>query len=230
MRAKDETPDRLTRGIMTVSSVFEQVSGLLVSLVAFNDEVHLLMPLTEDYEALFLQLEGLQRTQMVNGGSDLQGALKYVYSYVSNRFNTSSTVLLITDGEVKYSFLNRLGNQFNQKQIPIIIFPVGTREGSKLVDNKGELIVKADGTPVITFRNDTFIEKFSTANGGFIVDNKDLTTITKTIDFLTKKQKQAGNETFYRQKKDRYLLMIMISLISLKTIIFIRAIKWRNTF
>ena len=70
----------------------------------------------------------------------------------------------------------------------------------------------------------------STASGGFVVDENDLTTITKAIDFLTEKQEQAGNETFYIQKKDRYLLMTMISFLSLITTIFIRVIKWRDTF
>ena len=230
MKAKDETPDRLTRGIMTVSSVVEQVSGLQVSLIAFNDEAHLLMPLTEDYEALFLQLKGLQQAPLLNGGSDLESALNYVYSYLSNRFNTSSTVLLITDGEVQYSYFDRIGTQFNRKQIPIIIFPVGTSKGANLVDSKGELKVQPDGKPIVTVRNDTSIDKVSTASGGFVVDENDLTTITKAIDFLTEKQEQAGNETFYIQKKDRYLLMAVISFLSLITTIFIRVIKWRDTF
>ncbi len=101
-----EVPDategktRLIRAKEIVKSVTEALSGIYVSLVAFQSDAILQVPKTLDYFYFWISLDNLQSEETKDGGTNLINMKEFIENeYGKNNQKIRQSVVVLTDGE-----------------------------------------------------------------------------------------------------------------------------------
>ena len=129
MDATDMMPSRLLRAILQIGSFLEQVKTDRIGIIAFAGTATLQCPLTDDYEAVRIVLNGLNSNTVEIPGTDIGSALRLA----ENAFpegSKSKTLVLISDGEDLQHSALREARILKTKGIRVYTMGVGSPEGT----------------------------------------------------------------------------------------------------
>ena len=99
MLADDIKPDRLSRARFEITSLLSRLEGDRVSLVPFAGDAFVLCPLTTDYSALALFMDGVDTDIISQPGTNIARALKVGTEAFDRKEREYRVMILITDGE-----------------------------------------------------------------------------------------------------------------------------------
>ena len=99
MLVEDTEPNRLERARGEIFDFLRVVQGDRVALVPFSGAAFIQCPLTLDYAALQMFLDGLEPDLVPVPGTDLGAAIEKALSALDFNVTTDKVILLITDGE-----------------------------------------------------------------------------------------------------------------------------------
>jgi Ca-activated chloride channel family protein len=128
MLAIDYQPNRLERAKFKISDLLDANPRARTALIGFAGSAHTIVPLTEDYEIIRTQLDGLGPNLMPIPGTNLRAALTLADS-LAERTRAPGTVLLFTD-EFSDSTA-AIVHQFRQSSAQqLVLVPMATESGA----------------------------------------------------------------------------------------------------
>jgi Ca-activated chloride channel family protein len=138
-----------------------------VGIVAFADDVEVLLPITSDYKMAESKLRSLSPSLIANQGTDIGEALEVaLLSFSNNTRNARNrVVILITDGEAHDNRALEAAKRAASDGIIICCIGIGNPEGTTLQID-GEYVQNEDGKYVVTKLNEALLQEIAAVGDG----------------------------------------------------------------
>jgi Ca-activated chloride channel homolog len=230
MLADDVDPSRLSRSLSVIRSVSRQMPAGRFGLVAFKGEAVVLLPLTEDLNALEAVLDGISPQLVSTPGTDLERGLETAIGAFPEGTNAHRAILLISDGESLSGAPARVAATARSLGIPVLSIIAGTLDGSTLPAVGGSIITDEAGRPVISRAMPRVLESIaeSTASRSVWLDNLEVVGIV--TDNLLAHVDRRESSGFRLVPVSRYPLFIFAALIALTASVAVRIFRWQDMF
>ena len=220
MDAEDVKPNRLEKAKFEISQMIRKLKGDRVALVVFAGSSHLYLPLTTDYEAAQLFLDGIDTKLIPTQGTDLSTAIKTGLSAFTEESEYYKVFVLVTDGEDHEGAAIQLAEKVSSQGMIIHTVGVGTEIGSliPLIEQDGSREYKRDrqGKLVTSILNEALLRDIARAGDGVYVrfDNRAAShrEILNAIDTMEKRTIQSH---VYVEFEDRYQSFAFLSFLLL---------------
>ncbi|MFC1544673.1 VWA domain-containing protein [Gemmatimonadota bacterium] len=219
MLADDIQPDRLSRARFEISSLLGRLQGDRVGLVPFAGDAFVLCPLTSDYSAFRLFLDGVDTDVISDPGTNLGRALEIGGSAFDTKEREYRVMILITDGEELEGDAISTAAMLKEQGVRLYTIGIGTPDGvpipiknaqGKVTDYKhndrGEVVMTRLGEPLL-------VELAHAGGGEYYRAGQnaiELERIFEDINRLEKRQLESQEFTLY---KDRYQWFLGIALL-----------------
>ena len=209
MDATDMMPSRLLRAILQIGSFLEQVKTDRIGIIAFAGVATLQCPLTDDYEAVRIVLNGLNSSTVEIPGTDLGSALNLAADAFPEG-SKSNTLILISDGEDLENSALREAKKLKTKGIRVYTMGVGSQEGTIIrnPETGEEVKSKLDETTLQEIARITEGEYFRVTPGG-----EEIQLILKRI-YESESSRRGKKVTIL---KEQYYLFAILAIILLIT-------------
>ena len=170
MLAEDTEPSRMARTRYAIQQLTRHMTDDHVGIVAFADDVEVLLPITSDYKMAESKLKSLSPALIANQGTDIGEALEAALLSFSNNTRTSHSrvIILITDGEAHDDKALSVAERAQQEGVVICCIGIGTPEGTALKID-GKMIEDEDGKMVVTKLNEQLLNDIASAAGGIYI-------------------------------------------------------------
>ena len=170
MLAEDTEPRRMARTRHAIQQLTRHMKEDHVGIVAFADDVEVLLPITSDYKMAEAKLRSLSPALIANQGTDIGEALEVALLSFSNNTRTtrSRVIILITDGEAHDSMALEVAERAKQEGVMICCIGIGTPEGTALKID-GKMIEDEQGKMVVTKLNEQLLNDIASATGGVYI-------------------------------------------------------------
>ncbi len=231
MLADDVQPDRLSRARFEISSLLSRLRGDRVGLVPFAGDAFILCPLTTDYSAVRLFLDGVDTDVISEAGTNISRALEAGGEAFDTKEREYRVMILITDGEELEGNALELAGELRQRGIRLYAIGVGTPDGVPIPirDERGNVSdYKRDerGEVVMTRLAEPLLAELARAGGGQYYRASrgaiELERVFEDINRLEKRQLESREFSLY---KDRYqwflgfaILLMMLELLVVESL------------
>jgi Ca-activated chloride channel homolog len=231
MLADDIQPDRLSRARFEISSLLERLQGDRVGLVPFAGDAFVLCPLTTDYSAVRLFLDGVDTDIISHRGTNIGRALETGGAAFDTKEREYRVMILITDGEELEGSALELAEGLSQQGIRLYAIGIGTPDGVPIPirdeqgnvsdykrDERGEVVMTRLGEPLLADLARAGGGQYSRAGRGAI----ELERVFEDINRLEKRKLESREFSLY---KDRYqwflgfaVLMMVLELLVVESL------------
>jgi Ca-activated chloride channel family protein len=209
MFAVDLPPNRMEVVKQGVRNFITGLSGDRVGMIVFAGIDFVQCPLTNDYEAMDMILDGINAGMMPKEGTALGDAIKDAVARMEEKADKSKIMILITDGESLEGISPvEAAKTAKEKGIRIYTIGVGTQEGGRIPEGQdmfGRTIWKAyNGRIVVSRLEDSVLKQVAgitdgkyyrvTDRGAFDAINNDIKSME---DNKTKVKKNTQYEENY---------------------------------
>ena len=170
MLAEDTEPSRMARTRYAIQQLTRHMTNDHVGIVAFADDVEVLLPITSDYKMAESKLRSLSPALIANQGTDIGEALEVsLLSFSNNVRNTRNRVIiLITDGEAHDDKALAISERAKEEGVVICCIGIGTPEGTTLKID-GQMIEDENGKMVVTKLNEQLLGDIASTTGGVYI-------------------------------------------------------------
>ena len=170
MLAEDTEPSRMARTRHAIQQLTRHMKEDHVGIVAFADDVEVLLPITSDYKMAEAKLRSLSPALIANQGTDIGEALEVALLSFSNNTRTtrSRVIILITDGEAHDSMALDVAERAKEEGVMICCIGIGTPEGTALKID-GKMIEDEEGKMVVTKLNEQLLNDIASTTGGVYI-------------------------------------------------------------
>jgi len=217
MDAQDITPSRLEKAKMHISLFLDELKGDRVALVAFAGNAQIICPLTTDYSAIKLLINGLSSETITNYGTDIGAGLAKA-AEVFDKEASAKTLILLSDGEDLEEQGIQQARELAQQAVTIYTLGIGNPEGSPIMvknnagyneyakDNKGNVIfTKVDIQGLHSIAEIT--------EGQFYMVSPNYSEIFDILKQISDNEKSKYSTKQYFRYKEQYHLFLILCLI-----------------
>ena len=221
MDAEDVKPSRLAKAKFEIGQLISNLKGDRVAIIIFAGTSHLYLPLTTDYEAAQLFLNGIDTDMIPTQGTAISAAMENAMSAFTDEDDKYKVMLLISDGEDHEGQALELATRAVKAGLEIYTVGVGSENGSLIPvrskdgshsdykrDNKGKLIT--------SLMNPAILKDLAAAGNGeyfHFTNNKDThIDIAKSIESM---EKRTISSHEYSEYEERYQSIAFLALFCL---------------
>ena len=234
MLCEDIAPNRLEKGKQLVSQIINSLGSDRIGIIAYSGSAFPVLPITTDYNAAKMFLQGMNPGMISSQGSNLDEAIMLTEKYFEGSGNTSKLLVMITDGEDHSEKAQEAASQARKKGIKIITIGVGTTAGGPIpVKNNGVSEGyhrdKETGEVVTTKLRPEALESIAkNAKGGYINGSN----TKEVVDFMRKslnniqKTEFEATEMANFQSQFQWFLGVGFFLLLLDVFLLERKTKW----
>lgn len=221
MLAEDIKPNRAEKSKMSIKTFVRSLKGDRVGMVAFAGSSFLQAPLTLDYAAFFLFLDGISVGYIPDPGTSLTKAIGLAVRSFPKEQTKHKAVILFTDGEDHEGGIEEAIHAAKESGTRIYTIGVGTEEGDPipLKDENGRKSgFKKDrqGQVVVTKLNKPLLEKIASETGGIYLPSTpgedEIALVLKHLETLGERQ---FKERMVSEKEDHYQIFILFAFLCL---------------
>ncbi|APU09888.1 BatB protein [Cellulophaga lytica] len=234
MLAEDIAPSRLAKAKRIVSEIIAQLGSDRIGIIAYAGQAYPQLPITTDYGAAKMFLQGLNTNMLSSQGTAINQALDLASTYYDDDEQTNRVLFIISDGE-DHSEGSTEGavEKAVDQGIKIFTIGVGTEKGAPIPIKRNGVLqsLKKDlqGEVVITKLNKFVLEDIADEGNGQFIDGtntNDAVTIIK--EELNKMDKTEFEAKQFSEYKDQFQWFIGAGLFFLFIDIFLldRKTKW----
>lgn len=166
MNARDYHPTRLEVAKLELSRLFEQLKGQRLGVVGFAGIPVTLLPLTGDYTAAQMAVEGLNVSSVPVPGTALGDGIRVALERLGR---AGGVLVLLSDGEDFHSEPIQAARQAARRGVPIVCVGIGTEKGCQVPDWKDEkgADMRDEQGKVVTSRLDAkTLQEIASITGG----------------------------------------------------------------
>ena len=239
MMAEDIQPNRLERSKRAVSNLMSTFAGDRVSLVVFAGTSYIQMPLTNDYSAAKLFLDGVSCDMVSAQGTAIGDAIDkamqtFGYGDEDRQWekNKGRAIVVISDGENHEDDAIEAARRAAKESVKVLTVGMGLPDGAPIPEGrKGNYKRDREGNVVMTHLNEQMLRDIAAAGDGVYVRASNagsgLSDITKTIEGL---EKENYGEAVFSAYESRFQYPLAAALVCLITELLIferRNRKWK---
>ena len=226
MLAEDIAPNRIEKSKRLVSAILNQLASDRIGIIAYAAQAVPQLPITTDYGAAKMFLQGLNTDMMSSQGTALDNAIDLAGTFFDDQDQTNRVIFLISDGEDHSEEAAQAAARAAELGIKIFTFGVGTENGAPipLKQNGVTESYKKDfkGEVVITKRNSEILSTIAEATEGYYQDGNDTQQV---LDFVSEQLKAMDKKEFEAKKfvsyKDRFQPILIGALLFLLMDLFL---------
>lgn len=170
MLAEDIAPNRLEKSKQLVSQIINNLVSDRIGIVAYAGKAFPQLPITTDYAAAKLFLQGMNTDMISSQGTAINEAIELARTFYSDSDQTSKILIIISDGE-DHSETSAAAAARNAKNDGIKIFTIGVGDAKG-----GPIPIKRNGI-VLNYKKDNNNETVITK-----LDEDNLISIAKNAD------------------------------------------------
>ncbi|MFK6999396.1 VWA domain-containing protein [Flavobacterium oreochromis] len=233
MLCEDIAPSRLEKSKQLVSQIINGLGNDRIGIIAYSGSAFPVLPITTDYNAAKMFLQGMNPGMISSQGSNLDEAIQLTEKYFEGSGNTSKLLVMVTDGEDHSEKAQEAAAQARKRGIKIITIGVGTPNGGPIPIRNGNSIEyhkdKETGQTVTTKLRPEALEAIAkAANGGYIngANTKQVVDfMRKSLNNIQKTQFEATEMANF-QSQFQWFLGIGFFLLLLDVFLLERKTKW----
>lgn len=221
MLAEDVKPNRLERAKHAIRSLIDKLQGDRVGLVVFAGTAFLQCPLTSDYGAVSLFLDGVDTETISEQGTALGDALRAAMSTFNQQERKHKAVILLTDGEDQGSEPVEAAQEAANQGIHVYTIGIGSPTGEPIpIRNPDGSVAgyKQDrtGEVVMSRLDDLTLEKIaSLTNGKYYRSTLDESELDQVYDDIAAMEKKEFESKEFSQYEERYQFLLLGGLVLL---------------
>ncbi len=181
MYAQDLQPSRLEKAKLFANKLIDKLNGNRMGLILFAGRSYLSVPLTNDIEALKMNL-GLASPEIApTQGTVLGDALQMAYESFNSKDAKHKAIVLISDGEDHDEKAINEARSIGKKGIMLCTVGVGSEQGAPIPLPEGGTKVDRAGHEVLSKMNDEELNKIARSGQGIFVNLSDIGSSIRDI-------------------------------------------------
>ena len=200
--------------------LFDALPNDDIGVVAFAYKPFLLAPFSSDKNTLKIMVDGVSEGYINMGSTDYIALSELASKLLKKR--DPKIVILFTDGGDEEAIAG-LTDELRARKIDLYVVLIGTKEGSPVLDAKGNFVKRKDGETAITQRNDALGIVAKENGGDYVIASTGKEDIERLVTVIKAKYKERQHgEVKIKQRVEYYyyplglgLLLLLISLSSL---------------
>lgn len=226
MKAEDFYPNRLEKSKQAISKLINKLEGDRIGIIVFAGEAFVQLPITTDYAASKLFLDGIRTDLVAVQGTNIGEAIDLAVESFGKDEGKNKAIIVITDGEDNEAEGINAAKKAAEKNIvvhtigmgspsgaPIPFFKNGVKEGYKK---------DKDGNTIITRLNEQTLKQIANVgNGVYIQATNSDTGLNSILNEINKLEKRQFESKMYSDYEDRFQWFISVAFILLLIEIFI---------
>ncbi|MDA0792465.1 MAG: VWA domain-containing protein [Bacteroidetes bacterium] len=220
MLAEDVAPNRIEKSKRLVSAIINQLASDRVGIIAYAAQAIPQLPITTDYGAAKMFLQGLNTDMLSSQGTALDSAIDLAGTFFDDEDQTNRVIFLISDGEDHSEMATDAAQRAATLGIKIFTFGVGTEAGAPIPLKRNGVVESykkdQEGEVVVTKRNGSILESIAVATGGAYKEGNDTQEV---LDFVSEQLKAMDKKEFEAKKfvsyKDRFQPFLFAALLFL---------------
>lgn len=220
MDARDLKPSRLSVTRQLIFDLLAELKNDRVGVIVFAGDAFVLCPLTTDYDAVTMFVEGIETDMTSAWGTNLGAALNLAVESFEETSRGYRTVIVFSDGEDFEGEVDEAVRQSRERQAMVFTVGIGSVEGAPVpeMDQTGDVTgFKKDdaGDTVVSRLNPAILEDIaSETDGGFFhaTDNRVAADLGSRLNELSRRRLE---EKGLVRLKDRYQLPLGLSMAAL---------------
>lgn len=205
MDAQDVMPTRLMRALIQISAFLEQLDTDRIGIIAFAGVATLECPLTDDFEAVRIVLQGLNSNTVERPGTNIGSALELA-AQAFREASAANSIVLISDGEDLSGDALKHAKLIKDKGIRLYTMGVGSPEGSIVVNpyTGQEIVSKLDEASLQKMAESTGGEYFRITPGG--------DEIQLVLRRIYEREESRISRTSINSMKEQYYLFALMAI------------------
>jgi len=214
MLAEDIAPNRLEKGKRLVSEIINQLASDRVGIIAYAGQAYPQLPITTDYGAAKMFLQGLNTNMLSSQGTAINEAIELASTYYDDDEQTNRILFIISDGEDHSgSATLEAVDLALEEGIKIFTLGVGTQKGGP-IPMKSQGVVESfkkdsQGEVVITRMQDGLLKEIAEEGNGIYIDGSDteevVALVKETLNQMDKKEFEAKQFADYKDQFQWFL-------------------------
>lgn len=233
MLAEDIAPNRLQKSQQLVTQIINNLASDRVGIIAYAGSAFPQLPITTDYSAAKMFLQGLNTDMISSQGTAINEALELATTYYGDNDQTNRILIILSDGEDHEGNIEEVAEKAAEAGIRIITIGVGTPKGGTIPIKRNGVLqsYKKDqnGETVITkLDEETLQEIASETNGEYIYGGRTNEVVEKVTEILQNTEKTTFEDRQYADYKDQFQWFLALGLLLLFLEIFLleRKTSW----
>jgi len=234
MLAEDIAPNRLEKGKRIISEIINQLASDRVGIIAYAGQAYPQLPITTDYGAAKMFLQGMNTDMLSSQGTAINEAIDLATTYYDDEEQTNRVLFIISDGEDhSEGTTTDAVEKAIDEGIKTYTIGVGSTKGSPIPLKRNGIVESlkkdAQGEVVITKLNEEVLTDIADEGEGEYINGANtenaVAYIKEQLDQLDKKEFEAKQIADF---KDQFQWFLGAGLLFLFLDVFLldRKTKW----
>lgn len=217
MLAEDIAPNRLEKSKQLVTQIINNLASDRVGIIAYAGRAFPQLPITTDYAAAKMFLQGMNTDMLSSQGTAIDEAIQLARTYYDDEEQTNRVLIIISDGEDHNEIASDVAEAANEEGIRIFTIGVGKEQGAPIPIKRNNIVLNykkdSSGETVITRLNQELLEDIAEQGDGEYIKGEDteevVETITGILNAMDKKEFEAKQ---FADFKDQFQWFLGIAL------------------
>jgi Ca-activated chloride channel family protein len=235
MMAEDLKPNRLQRAKLAIEKLVNRLGGDRVGIIVFAGNAYVQLPITTDYSAAKLFLNGIDNTIVPVQGTAIGKAIDLAMQSFNFEDQSSKTIIIITDGENHEDDAVKAAEMAYENGVIVNTIGMGSEQGAPIpIYNNGRQVdfkKNNKNETIITKLDDNKLRAIAEAGGGTFVrasqQDVGLGVLLENLDQMDKKEFGSVTYTEY-ESRFQYYLAIGLVLLLIDILLFDKKQKWKD--
>ncbi|TPV35057.1 VWA domain-containing protein [Paucihalobacter ruber] len=186
MLAEDIAPNRLEKSRQLVSQIINSLVSDRIGIIAYAGKAFPQLPITTDYAAGKLFLQGLNTDMISSQGTAISEAIELSRGYFSDSGQTNKVLIIISDGEDHGEIsAAEAANKAVNDGIKIITIGVGDVKGGPIPIKRNGVVLnyKTDqnGETVITKLDEENLKAIAASGNGIYLNGRNTASVVESL-------------------------------------------------
>lgn len=226
MLAEDVAPNRMAKSKQLIAKIVDELGGDRVGIIAYAASAVPVLPITSDFAAAKMFLQGINTDLLSSQGTAIKQALAMAKGYYDDEGQTNKILVIISDGEDHSEDVLTAAEEVAKEGIKIYTIGVGTEKGARIpIKRNGRLMgYKQDskGNTVITKRNTEILKEIAAKSNGKYIDGNKTNYVVKFMkEILNNMDKYSFETKQYAAYKDQFQWFLALGLLFLLLDVFL---------
>ena len=234
MLAEDIAPNRLEKAKRIVSEIINQLASDRVGIIAYAGQAYPQLPITTDYGAAKMFLQGMNTDMLTSQGTAINEAIELATTYYDDEEQTNRVLFIISDGEdhSEGTTVDAV-EKAAEEGIKTYTIGVGSTKGSPIPLKRNGIVesLKKDsqGEVVITKLNEEVLVEIADEGEGEYINGSNT---EKAVEYIKEQLGQLDKKEFEAKQiadfKDQFQWFLGAGLLFLFLDVFLldRKTKW----
>lgn len=227
MLAEDVVPSRLDRSLNLINHVAGRLSAARFGIVVFKGEGYVLVPVTEDREAVEQAVDIVTPSLFTSGSTSLSAGLETALNAFPQGEDRRKLIICISDGESHAGNAAEIASAAKERDVAIDVLAVGTLEGGRIPIGDDQYLQDKEGSVVVSRMNTAVLKRIAENSGGKYCEIGGMGSLNEVFGCLSINGDQ---ERFEYDEEGRYRPFLLLAVCMLVLSLLVKVIPWYGIY